>query len=82
MLTQMMAQATQLDPGEFIHTLGDAHLYKNHLEQASMQLQREPRPLPRLELDPDVRSLFDYDYTDFSLTGYEPHPHIQAAISV
>jgi len=82
LLTQMMAQATGLDPGEFIHTLGDAHLYKNHLEQADIQLQREPRPLPHLELDPGVRSILEFDYRHFTLTGYEPHPHIKAAISV
>ncbi|GMR10369.1 MAG: thymidylate synthase [Anaerolineae bacterium] len=82
LLTQMMAQVTQLYPGEFIHTLGDAHLYKNHVEQASLQLQREPRPLPRLELNREVRSILEFDYRDFTLTGYEPHPHIKAAISV
>ena len=82
MLTQMMAQVTGLELGEFIHTLGDAHLYKNHLDQASLQLQREPRPLPRLELNPEVHSILEFDYRDFTLTGYEPHPHIKAAISV
>ncbi|MFV1858728.1 MAG: thymidylate synthase [Anaerolineales bacterium] len=82
LLTQMMAQVTQLEPGEFIHTLGDAHLYRNHLDQARLQLQREPHPLPRLELNRDVHSILEFDYRDFSLTGYEPHPHIKAAISV
>ncbi len=82
LLTRMMAQVTQLYPGEFIHTLGDAHLYKNHVEQASQQLQREPRSLPRLELNPEARSILEFDYRDFTLTGYEPHPHIKAAISV
>jgi len=82
LLTQMMAQVTQLEPGEFIHTLGDAHLYKNHLDQARLQLQREPHSLPRLELNPEARSILEFDYPDFTLTGYEPHPHIKAAISV
>ncbi|MFQ5944388.1 MAG: thymidylate synthase [Anaerolineales bacterium] len=82
LLTQMMAQVTQLEPGEFIHTLGDAHLYKNHLDQASLQLQREPRPLPHLELNPEAGSILEFDYNDFTLTGYEPHPHIKAAVSV
>ena len=82
LLTQMMAQVTQLEPGEFIHTLGDAHLYRNHLDQARLQLHREPHPLPRLELNPEVHSILEFDYRDFTLTGYEPHPHIKAAISV
>ena len=82
LLTQMMAQVTGLELGEFIHTLGDAHLYRNHLEQANLQLQREPRPLPHLELNPEVRSILEFDYGDFTLTSYRPHPHIKAAISV
>lgn len=82
LLTQMMAQVTQLESGEFIHTLGDAHLYRNHLDQARLQLHREPRPLPRLELNPEVHSILAFDYADFNLTGYEPHPHIKAAVSV
>ncbi len=82
LLTMMMAQATELEPGEFVHTLGDAHLYRNHLDQARMQLQREPRPLPSLELNPEVSNLLDFDYSDFTLTGYEPYPHIKAAVSV
>jgi len=78
----MIAQATELEPGEFIHTLGDAHLYNNHLEQARLQLERQPRSLPRIELNPAVRSIFDFDYADFTLAGYEPHPHIPAPVSV
>jgi thymidylate synthase len=82
LLTLMVAQVTGLKPGEFIHTLGDAHLYLNHLEQADLQLSREPRPLPQMHIDPDVRSIFDYKYEDFSLTGYDPHPHIKAPVAV
>lgn len=82
LLTMMIAQATELEPGEFIHTLGDAHLYMNHLEQARLQLERQPRSLPRIELNPAVRSIFDFDYADFTLAGYEPHPHIPAPVSV
>jgi len=82
LLTQMMAQVTKLEPGEFIHTLGDAHLYKNHLDQARTQLEREPRSLPSLELNPEVRSILKFDYGDFNLIGYEAHPHIKAAVSV
>ena len=82
LLTQMIAQVTQLEPGDFIHTLGDAHLYKNHLEQARLQLQRDPLPLPRLKLNPKVRSILDFGFSDFTMTDYEPHSHIKAAISV
>ena len=82
LLTQMMAQVTELEPGEFIHTLGDAHLYLNHLDQANQQLEREPRTLPQMELNPEVRSILDFDYGDFTLVGYKPHPHIKAAVSV
>lgn len=82
MLTMMIAQITGLGPGEFIHTLGDAHLYNNHLELARMQLQRETRPLPQLKINPDVQSLFEYTYEDFSLLNYDPHPHIKAPVSV
>jgi thymidylate synthase len=81
-LALMMARVSGLAPGELVHTLGDAHLYLNHLEQADIQLTRAPRPLPRLELSPDVRSLFDYTYEDFRLTGYDPHPHIKAPVAV
>jgi thymidylate synthase len=82
LLTMMIAQVTGLEPGEFIHTLGDAHLYDNHLEQARLQLTREPRPLPTMTLDPSVSSLFDFRYEHFTLSGYEPHPHIAAPVAV
>lgn len=82
LLTQMMAQVCDLQPGEFIHTFGDTHLYLNHLEQASLQLSREPRPLPVMELNPAVKSIFDFSYDDFKLVGYDPHPHIKAPVAV
>jgi thymidylate synthase len=82
LLTMMMAQVCDLDPGEFIHTLGDVHLYSNHLEQADEQLRRTPYDLPRIELNSDVRDLFAFRYEDFTLRGYEHHPHIKAPIAV
>lgn len=82
LLTQMIAQVCGLKPGEFIHTLGDAHLYTNHLEQAREQLTREPRALPRLRINPDVRTLDAIRYEDFEILDYDPHPHIKAPISV
>jgi thymidylate synthase len=82
LLTHMMAQVTGLEPGEFVHTLGDAHLYANHLEQARLQLQRQPRPLPRLALNPAVRDLFAFRYEDVSVEGYDPHPAIRAPVAV
>lgn len=82
LLTMMMAQVTGLKPGVFVHTLGDAHLYKDHLEQARLQITREPRPLPRMILNPEVHDLFDFKYEDFTLEGYDPHPHIKATVSV
>ncbi len=82
LLTMMMAQATGLKPGDFVHALGDAHLYLNHLDQARIQLSRDPRPLPTMRINPDVRSLFDFTYEDFALEGYDPHPHIKAAVAV
>jgi thymidylate synthase len=82
LLTMMMAQVSGFEPGEFVHTFGDAHLYLNHLEQADEQLRREPRPLPRMHLNPDVRDIFAFRYEDFELTGYNPHPHIKAAVAV
>jgi len=82
LLTMMMAQVAGFQPGEFIHTFGDAHLYLNHLEQADLQLARTPRPLPRMEIDPAVRSIFDFKFEDFALSGYDPHPHIKAEVAV
>lgn len=82
LLTQMMAQVAGLQPGEFIHTLGDAHLYLNHMEQARLQLSREPYPLPTMQLNPAVRSIFDFAYDDFQLLDYRSHPRIVAPIAV
>ncbi|MBW2472125.1 MAG: thymidylate synthase [Deltaproteobacteria bacterium] len=82
LLTMMMAQACGLKPGEFIHTLGDAHLYSNHLEQARTQLQREPRPLPVMKINPDVDDIFSFRFEDFELVDYQPHPHIKAPVAV
>ncbi len=82
LLTRMIAQVSGLEPGEFIHTLGDAHLYKNHFDQAKEQLSREPRPLPRMVLNPNVRDLFEFRFEDFTLENYDPHPHIKAEVSV
>ena len=82
LLTLMIAQVTGLKPGDFVHTLGDAHLYANHLEQARLQLTRSPRPLPHMKLNPQVRDLFAFRYEDFSLEGYDPHPAIKAAVAV
>jgi thymidylate synthase len=81
LLTMMIAQQCGLEAGDFIHTLGDAHLYLNHLEQADEQLSREPRALPRMKINPDVKSIFDYKYEDFELEGYDPHPTIKAPLS-
>ncbi|MBS1983020.1 MAG: thymidylate synthase [Bdellovibrionales bacterium] len=82
LLTLMMAQVTGLEPGDFVHTFGDVHLYTNHIEQAQLQLSREPRPLPRMILNPNVKSLFDFRYEDFKLEGYDPHPGIKAPVAV
>lgn len=82
LLLQMMAQVSGLEPGEFIHTTGDTHLYLNHLDQARLQLTRTPRPLPKMRLNPDVKNLFDFHYEDFQLEGYDPWPHISAQVSV
>jgi thymidylate synthase len=82
LLTMMVAQVTGLAPGEFIHTFGDAHLYTNHIEQARLQLTRQPRRLPTMSINPAVRSIFDFRYEDFRLEGYEPHPHIPAPVAV
>src|SRR3954468_19655703 len=82
LLTMMVAQVTGLMPGDFVHTLGDAHLYENHLEQAQLQISREPRRLPTMRIDRSVRSIFDFEYAHFQLENYQPHPHIPAPIAV
>ena len=82
LLLLMMAQVTGLKPGELIHTLGDTHIYHNHLEQVALQLTREPRPLPVMTLNPDVKDIFDFKYEDFTLSDYDPHPHIAGVVAV
>jgi thymidylate synthase len=82
LLTLMMAQVTGLKPGDFVHTFGDAHLYLNHLEQADLQLSRTPRALPRMHINPEVKNIFAFEYEDFGLAGYDPYPHIAAAVAV
>jgi thymidylate synthase len=82
LLTMMMAQVTGLGVGEFVHTLGDAHLYSNHFEQAKLQLTRETRPLPKMRINPDVNDIFGFSYDDFELVDYDPHPHIKAPVAV
>ena len=82
LLTLMVAQVTSLQPGEFVHTLGDAHLYSNHLEQAELQLSREPLALPTLRINPAVKNIFDFSFEDFTLDNYDPHPHIKASVAV
>ncbi|RNB80042.1 thymidylate synthase [Brevibacillus panacihumi] len=82
LLTQMMAHVTGLEPGEFVHTLGDAHLYLNHVEQVKLQLSREPKPLPKLVLNPEVTSIFDFTFEDIEIVGYEAHPHIKGEVAV
>lgn len=82
LLTMMIAQVCDLEPGEFVHTYGDVHVYSNHFEQARLQLSREPRPMPTMQINPDVKDLFAFDYNDFELTGYDPHPHIKAPVAV
>lgn len=82
LLLLMVAQVCGLQPGEFIHTLGDAHIYKNHLDQVKLQLTREPRPLPKMTLNPEVKDLFSFQYEDFTLSDYDPHPHIAGVVAV
>ena len=82
LLLQMMAQVTGLKAGTFVHTFGDAHIYTNHFEQVQLQLTREPRPLPTMRINPDVHSIFDFHYEDFTLEGYDPHPHIPGVVAV
>jgi thymidylate synthase len=82
LLLQMMAQVVDMEVGDFIHTTGDTHLYLNHLEQARLQLTREPRPLPTMNINPDVKDIFSFHFEDFELVGYDPHPHIKAEVSV
>lgn len=82
LLTMMMAQVCDLEPGDFVHTFGDVHLYSNHLEQTNLQLSRDPRTLPTIKINPDVKSIFDFKFEDFELLNYDPHPHIKAMVSV
>ena len=82
LLLMMVAQATGLKPGEFVHTLGDAHIYSNHLDQVKLQLSREPRELPKMIINPDKKDIFDFDFEDFTLEGYDPHPHIKGEVAV
>jgi thymidylate synthase len=82
LLVMMMAQVCALEPGDFIHTFGDAHLYSNHIEQTELQLSREFKPLPTLKINPAVKNIFDFKFEDFELEGYAPHPHIKAAVAV
>jgi thymidylate synthase len=82
LLTQMMARVTGPQPGDFVHSFGDVHLYANHFEQAQLRLGRQPRPLPRLTINPDRQSIFDFEFEDFQIPGYDPHPSIKAEIEV
>ena len=82
LLLMMAGQVTGLKAGDFVHTLGDAHIYTNHFEQARLQLTRDPRPLPRMSINPEVKDIFDFKYEDFTLEGYDPHPHIKATVAV
>ena len=82
LLTMMMAQVCDLEPGDFVHTFGDAHIYSNHKEQIALQLTREPRELPKMILNPEIKNIFDFTFEDFNLVGYNPHPHIKGAVSV
>ncbi|MGB9668786.1 MAG: thymidylate synthase, partial [Anaerolineales bacterium] len=82
LLTMMMAQVTNLEPGEFVHTFGDVHLYRNHIEQAKLQLSREPYPLPTMQINPQIKEISDFQYEDFELINYKAHPHIKAEVAV
>ncbi|WP_297332027.1 thymidylate synthase [Flavobacterium sp.] len=82
LLTMMIAQVCDMEPGDFIHTFGDAHIYNNHIEQLQLQLSREPRPLPQMILNPEVKDIFSFTYDDFTLVNYDPHPHIKGAVAV
>ena len=82
LLTMMMAQVCGYAPGDFVHTFGDAHIYSNHMEQLELQLAREPRPLPKMHLNPEIKNIFDFTFEDFTLTDYDPHPHIKGAVAV
>ena len=82
LLLLMVAQVCGLEPGEFVHTTGDTHLYLNHMEQTDLQLTREPRPLPQMRLNPEVKNIFDFKYEDFELLNYDPHPHIKGVVAV
>jgi len=81
-LLQMVAQVTGLQAGDFVHTLGDAHIYLNHLDQVKLQLSRDPRPLPQMKINPDVNDIFKFEFEDFSLENYNPHPHIKGEVSI
>lgn len=82
LFTMMLAQVCNLEPGDFVHTFGDAHIYSNHIEQVNLQLSRECRPLPTMKINPDVKNIFDFKYEDFELINYDPHPHIKGAVAV
>jgi len=82
LLTMMVAQVCDLEPGDFVHTFGDAHIYSNHIEQVNLQLTREPHALPKMKINPDVKSIFDFKFEDFELVDYNAHPHIKGAVSV
>lgn len=82
LLTMMLAQVCDLEPGEFVHTFGDAHIYSNHMEQVQLQLSRDPRPLPKMKINPNVKDIFEFKYEDFELINYDPHPHIKGEVAV
>ncbi|OFZ62530.1 MAG: thymidylate synthase, partial [Bacteroidetes bacterium RIFCSPHIGHO2_02_FULL_44_7] len=82
LITMMLAQVCDLEPGDFVHTFGDAHIYSNHMEQVNLQLTRDPRPLPIMKINPAVKDLFAFTYEDFELVNYDPHPHIKGTVAV